>query len=93
MKGEGGKKYPFLVYEVLWLCIVVLVIFSIVSLPIYYMYVFHMPRTIRLRLDQIQINLLLGGGSLEKKPHLIKRVTACLIEESGGLLVKKYIYR
>ena len=37
------------------------------SLPIYFMYIFQVPRPVRLRLEQIQRYFLWGGGCLEKK--------------------------
>ena len=47
------------------------------SLPIYYMSLFHLPRRVKLRLEYIQRDFLWGGGSLEKKPHLVKWATVC----------------
>ena len=58
------------------------------NLPIYYMSVLYLPRTIRLRLDQIQRDFLWGGGALERKTHLVKWTTVFLDKRKGGLGVK-----
>lgn len=49
---------------------------------------YYMPRIVKLRLDYIQRNFLWGGGSLEKKPHLVKWAMVCVRKEYGGLGVK-----
>ena len=49
---------------------------------------FHLPRMVRLLLDQIQWNFLLGGGNLKKKPHLVKWETICMDKKNGGFSVK-----
>ncbi|RVW79796.1 hypothetical protein CK203_047617 [Vitis vinifera] len=43
---------------------------TLANLPIYFMFVLTLPRTVRLRLEQIQRDFLQGGGALERKPHL-----------------------
>ena len=53
------------------------------SLPIYYMSLFQLPRRVKLRLEWIQRDFLWGGGSLEKKPHLVKWVTVCFDKKEG----------
>ena len=58
------------------------------SLPIYFMYVLTLPRTVRLRLEQIRRDFLWGGGALEQKPHLVRWVLVCLDKRKGGLGVK-----
>lgn len=47
-----------------------------------------MPRVVKLRLDYIQRNLLCGGGSLEKKAHLVKWAMVRVRKVYGGLGVK-----
>ena len=42
----------------------------------------------KLRLDKIQRDFLWGGGSLERKPHLVKWATICLERLKGSLGVK-----
>ena len=39
-------------------------------MPIYYMFLFAIPRKVRLRLEKIQRDFLWGGAALESKPHL-----------------------
>ena len=41
------------------------------SMSIYCMFLFHMPRSVSLRLEQIQMDFLWGGGALKRKPHLV----------------------
>ena len=43
---------------------------SLSSLSIYFMFIFHLPRVVRIRLGKIQRDFLWGGGVLEQKPHL-----------------------
>ena len=42
------------------------------NMPIYYMSILCMPRSVRLRLEQIQRDFLWGGGALKRKTHLIE---------------------
>ena len=42
------------------------------NLPIYFMFIFVMPRVVKMRLEQIQRDFLWGGGALEQKPHLVR---------------------
>ena len=42
------------------------------NLPIYFMFIFQLPRMVRMRLEQIQRDFLWGGGALEQKPHLVR---------------------
>ena len=37
------------------------------------------------RLEKIQREFLWGGGSLEKKPHLVNWMTICIEKKKGGL--------
>ena len=41
------------------------------NLPIYFLSLLHLPKTMNLRLEQIQRNVLWGGGRMDKKPHLV----------------------
>ena len=59
------------------------------SLPIYLMSILHLPRMVRMRLEQIKRDFLWGGGALEKKPHLVRWSTVCLDKRKGGLGVKR----
>ena len=58
------------------------------NMPIYYMSILRMPRSVRLRLEQIQRDLLWGGGALERKIHLVKRLVVCSDKSKSGLGVK-----
>ena len=60
------------------------------SFPIYYLSLFRMPQKICTRLERIQRQFLWGGGSLEKKPHLVKWVTVCTEKKKGGLCLRKF---
>ena len=42
------------------------------NMPIYYMSILRIPRSVRLRLEQIQRDFLCGGRALERKTHLVK---------------------
>ena len=55
------------------------------SLPIYLMSILHLPRVVRMRLEQIQRGFLWGGGALKKKLHLVRWSTICLDKRKGGL--------
>ena len=48
------------------------------NLPIYFMFIFQLPRVVRMRLEQIQRDFLWGGGALEQKPHLVRWLIVCL---------------
>ena len=41
------------------------------SLPIYFLYLFRIPKIVWSRLEKIQRDFLWGGGNLERKPHLV----------------------
>ena len=58
------------------------------NLPIYFMFLLHMPSSIRQRLEQIERDFLWGDGNMEQKPHLVRWVLVCLSKKKGGLGVK-----
>ena len=58
------------------------------SLLVYLMSLFRLLRKVKLRLERIQRDFLWGGGSLEKKPHLVKWSTMCFDKKQGGLGVR-----
>ena len=58
------------------------------SLPLYLMSILHLPRKVKLKLEQIQRNFLRGGGPLEHKMHLVNWETVCLDKRKGGLGIK-----
>ena len=45
------------------------------------MSIFQLPRVVIMRLEQIQRDLLWGGGALEQKPHLARWPIVCLENE------------
>ena len=55
------------------------------SLLIYFLSLFRMLISFGSRLEKIQREFLWGGGSLEKKPHLVKWITVCTTKKNGGL--------
>ena len=61
---------------------------TLLNMPIYYMSILRMPRSVRLRLKQIQRDFLWGGGALERKIHLVKWRVVCLDKSKGGLGVQ-----
>ena len=58
------------------------------DLPIYFMFIFQLPRAVRMRLEQRQRDFLWGGGALEQKPHLVRWPIVCEDKSKGGLGVK-----
>ncbi|KAJ9705360.1 hypothetical protein PVL29_003414 [Vitis rotundifolia] len=59
------------------------------SMSIYLMSLLRMPRVVSLRFEKIQRDFLWGGGTLERKPHLVKWDTICLDKRKGGLGVRR----
>ena len=57
---------------------------TISCLPIYCLSLFRMPVSIGTRLEKIQREFLWGGGSLQKKPHLVNWKTVCTEKKKGG---------
>ena len=57
-------------------------------LLVYFMSLFHLPRRVRLRLEQIQRDFLWGGGNMDKKPQLVKWSTICANKRNGGLRIR-----
>ena len=62
---------------------------TMVSLPIYNMSLFRMPKSVVKRLEKLQRDFLWGGGSLERKVHLINWEVVCTRREKGGLGIRK----
>ncbi|RVW42180.1 putative ribonuclease H protein [Vitis vinifera] len=62
---------------------------TMASLPIYNMSLFRMPKSVVKRLEKLQRDFLWGGGSLERKVHLINWEVVCTRREKGGLSIRK----
>ena len=58
---------------------------TLFNLPTYFLSLLHIPKMVILRFEQIQRNLLWGGGRLDKKPHLVRWEIVCMDKRSGGL--------
>ena len=58
------------------------------SLPIYFLSLFRMPKSVCARLEKIQRDFLWGGGNLDRKPHLVNWKTVCLEKSRVGLGVR-----
>ena len=58
------------------------------NLPIYFIFIFQLPRVVRMRLEQSQRDFLWGGGALKQKPHLVRWSIMCVDKRKGGLGVK-----
>ena len=70
-------------------CCKVSVLCSLASMPIYQLSLFRMPKLVVKRLEKLQRDFLWGGGSLERKIHLINWAVVCTHKESGGLGIRK----
>ncbi|RVW74561.1 Copper-transporting ATPase PAA1, chloroplastic [Vitis vinifera] len=62
---------------------------TLASMPIYQLSLFRMPKLVVKRLEKLQRDFLWGGGSLERKIHLINWAVVCTQKESGGLGIRK----
>ena len=57
-------------------------------MPIYVMSLFRIPKGVKVRLGKIQRDFLWGGGTLERKPHIVNWGTVCMSEDKGGLGIR-----
>ncbi|RVW31161.1 putative ribonuclease H protein [Vitis vinifera] len=64
---------------------------TLASMPIYQLSLFRMPKIVARRLEKLQRDFLWGGGSLERKVHLIKWEVVCAQKEKGGLGIRKIV--
>ena len=62
---------------------------TLASIPIYQLSLFRMPKLVAKRLEKLQRDFLWGGGSLERKIHLIYWEVVCTQKEKGGLGIRK----
>ncbi|RVW14451.1 putative ribonuclease H protein [Vitis vinifera] len=60
-------------------------------MSIYHMSLFRMPKSVARRLDKVQRDFLWGGGSVERKAHLIKWEAICEDKSKGGLGLRKLV--
>ena len=54
------------------------------GMPLYLMSLLPLTRKVKLRLDKIQRDFIWGGGSLERKQHLVKWSSGPLSARKGG---------
>ncbi|RVX00219.1 putative ribonuclease H protein [Vitis vinifera] len=62
---------------------------TLASMPIYQLSLFRMPKMVVRRLEKLQRDFLWGGGSLERKVHLINWEVVCAQKEKGGLGIRR----
>ncbi|RVX10542.1 LINE-1 retrotransposable element ORF2 protein [Vitis vinifera] len=64
---------------------------TMASMTLYQMSLFRMPKSVARRLEKLQRDFLWGGGSLERKVHLVNWEVVCTEKEKGGLGLRKLI--
>ncbi|RVW75000.1 LINE-1 reverse transcriptase-like [Vitis vinifera] len=64
---------------------------TLASMPLYQMSLFRMPRVVARRLEKLQRDFLWGGGSTERKAHLVNWERVCVGKEKGGLGLRKLV--
>ncbi|RVW55331.1 Transposon TX1 uncharacterized 149 kDa protein [Vitis vinifera] len=62
---------------------------TLASIPIYFLSLIRIPKSVTKRIEKIQRDFLWGGGRLERKAHLIKWKVVCSPKEEGGLGIRK----
>ena len=62
---------------------------TLASILLYRLSFFRMPRTVARRLEKLQRDFLWGGGSTERKAHLVNWERVCVGKEKGGLGLRK----
>ncbi|RVW95136.1 putative ribonuclease H protein [Vitis vinifera] len=65
---------------------------TLASMPLYQLYLFRMPRVVARRLEKLQRDFLWGGGSMERKAHLVNWERVCVGKEKGGLGLRKLVH-
>ena len=70
---------------------IILIKSTMISVPIYQMSLFRMPKVVVRRLEKLQRDLLWGGGNLERKTNLVNWEVVCADKEKGGLGLRKLV--
>ncbi|KAJ9677832.1 hypothetical protein PVL29_022672 [Vitis rotundifolia] len=65
---------------------------TLASMPLYQLSLFRMPKIVARRLEKLQRDFLWGGGSLERKAHLVSWERVCVSKEKGGLGLRKLVF-
>ena len=60
------------------------------NMPTYLLSLFRIPKKVKLRLEKIQRDFLWGGGSSERKIHLLNWDSVCQSKEKGGLGIRNF---
>ncbi|RVW83722.1 Calcium-transporting ATPase 9, plasma membrane-type [Vitis vinifera] len=64
---------------------------TLASMPLYQLSLFRMPKGVARRLEKLQRDFLWGGGSTERKAHLVSWEKVCVSKEKGGLGLRKIV--
>ena len=62
---------------------------TLVSIPIYQMSIFRMPKSVVKRLEKLQRDFLWGGGNTGRKIHLVNWKVVCTQKDKGGLGIRR----
>ncbi|RVX07536.1 putative ribonuclease H protein [Vitis vinifera] len=64
---------------------------TLASMPLYQLSLFCMPKIVARRLEKLQRDFLWGGGSMERKAHLVNWERVCAGKKKGGLGLRKLV--
>ncbi|RVW48600.1 putative ribonuclease H protein [Vitis vinifera] len=70
---------------------ITLIKITLASMPLYQLSLFPMPKIVTRRLEKLQRDFLWGGGSMERKAHLVNLEMVCAGKEKGGLGLRKLV--
>ncbi|XP_034700238.1 uncharacterized protein LOC117925348 [Vitis riparia] len=65
---------------------------TLTSMPLYQLSLFRMPKVVARRLEKLQRDFLWGGGSMERKAHLVSWERVCVSKKKGGLGLRKLVH-